>query len=165
MDVNGHHIDSRRSVGAVPPITVQQLVYDPVRMGRRKTPIADETGDSRPFLGSLRCLRIRIGCNTGQSGQTGHTGYPQHFTPGEERARLHSFGDWGWICRTGCDVALLLSHDGYSTPLDIGSFSTINASTGSLWGTNPRSPEQRNMSRVERKSEPEVSTRWCSSCG
>jgi hypothetical protein len=30
---------------------------------------------------------------------------------------------------------LLLSHDGYSILLDIGSFSTINASTGSLWGT------------------------------
>ena len=32
MDVNGHHIHSRRSVCALPPITVYQLVYDPVRM-------------------------------------------------------------------------------------------------------------------------------------
>ena len=45
----------------MPPITVQQLVYNPVSMGRRKTPIADETGDTRPFLRSLRCLRDSIG--------------------------------------------------------------------------------------------------------
>ena len=53
MDVNGHHVHPRRSVGALPPITVQQLVYDPVRMGGRETPIADETGDTRPFLRQL----------------------------------------------------------------------------------------------------------------
>ena len=32
MDVNGHNVHPRRSVGALPPITVQQLGYDPVRM-------------------------------------------------------------------------------------------------------------------------------------
>src|SRR5580658_5735265 len=32
MDVNGHYVHPRRSMGALPPITVQQLGYDPVRM-------------------------------------------------------------------------------------------------------------------------------------
>ena len=32
MDVNGHNVHPRRSMGALPPITVQQLGYDPVRM-------------------------------------------------------------------------------------------------------------------------------------
>src|SRR5437868_15547740 len=63
IDVNGHHLHQRRSAGAQPPITVYQLVYDPVRMGSRETPKADETGDTRPFL---RSLRNSIGYDTGQ---------------------------------------------------------------------------------------------------
>jgi len=62
--VNGYHIHPRRSGGAVPPITVDQLVYDPVRMGSRETPIANEAGDTKPFL---RSLRNSIRCDPGQS--------------------------------------------------------------------------------------------------
>jgi hypothetical protein len=32
MDVNRHHVHPRRSVGALPPIAVQKLGYDPVGM-------------------------------------------------------------------------------------------------------------------------------------
>jgi len=32
MDVNGHNVHPRRSMGALPPITVQELGYDPVRV-------------------------------------------------------------------------------------------------------------------------------------
>jgi hypothetical protein len=86
-------------------------------MGGRETPIADETSDTGPFLRGLGCLRSSIRCDTGQSGQTGHTSDFQHFTPGEE---------------TGCNVDWLFSHDGYSILLVKGSFST-NATRGLTW--------------------------------
>jgi hypothetical protein len=73
MDVNGRHVHPRRSVRAVPPITIQQLVYDPIRMRSRETSIADETGDTTPFLHSLR---NSIGSDNGQIRQPGRTVAP-----------------------------------------------------------------------------------------
>src|SRR5690349_21518689 len=68
-------------MGALPPITVQKLGYDPIRMGSGGSPIGDDTGDTRPFF---RGMRNSTGCDAGQSRLTGHS---QQFTTGGEWVR------------------------------------------------------------------------------
>src|SRR5215467_8242461 len=85
MDVNGHNVHARRSMGALPPITVQELGYDPVRMRSRSSPIGNDTGDTRPFF---RSLRNTGGCDAGQSHRTGSF---QYFPPGKFRPHIVIF--------------------------------------------------------------------------
>src|SRR5579862_4387712 len=81
MDVNGRNVHPGRSMGALPPVAVHQLVDDPVGMRSRSAPKGGEKGETRPFS---RSLRNGIGCEAGQSRATGDL---QHLTAGEAWVR------------------------------------------------------------------------------
>src|SRR5690606_24722040 len=54
VHVNRCNFHPGGGVGTIPPITVNQLVHDPVRMGSWSAPKADQNGDAGPCLRGLR---------------------------------------------------------------------------------------------------------------